>query len=564
MILLLILIAFAAVAVFVSRRFAPSKDYADLASYYHMTARESTNRQAAAGNELAIVLNDKILDNEDTAVFRAVRDGNEIYVGASLVQDLIDNRFYLDKNEELLVYTNAVSSIIVPYNSSTYTSDGNEFDAGYVIVKTIGEDVYLNMNFVADHSTATYQVFSQPDRICIQNETGSVNYVTTTAEVKMRTSDDKKSDIVTNVPKEARLKILSESEGWLEVIDDQGYTGYIQDSFISDPYSETITSDFQEPEYTHITMDEKINMVWHGIYYYDSNYYIADYTYEMTGVNVLAPTWFLFADGYGDILSYANYDYMEYAHSNGWKVWAVLEDMDGESCVEILPYTTRRQAAISQIIDECLNYGIDGINVDLETVTASLGNDFIQFIRELSIACRNNGLVLSVADYAPYAYNAYRHTEEQSKLADYVAIMAYDDYVGGAEAGPNASLPFLTEVMNLCVDTVDMDRLIVGLPFYSRAWYEYSDGSLGTDTLDMNSVNNLILNYGLTPEWNAEIGYDYVEYEENGANVRLWCENAASLKAKLELLQDYKPAGIASWRLGQETSDIWAVLSQYY
>ena len=564
MILLLILIMFAAVAVFISRRFAPSKEQADLLSYYNLTERESSNRQAAGTNELAIVIDDTILDNSDTAAFRAILDGNDVYVGISLVQDYIDGRFYLDNYEDLVVYTNAVDSIVLPIDSSVYRSGGNELDAGYVIAKTIGSDIYLNMNFVSDHSSVSYQVFQDPARVYIRNDSGDIETITAKENIKMRSSDDRKASIVTVVPKGSQLKVLSKSDGWLEVIDDQGFTGYVQDNFISDITSQTLSSDYQEPAYTHLTLDGSVNMVWHGIYYYESNQYISDYTYDMTGVNVLAPTWFLFADNYGDILSYANQYYIDYAHDNGWYVWAVLEDMDGESSVEILPYTSRRQTAISQMINECLTYGIDGINVDLETVTSSLGTDFIQFIRELSAACRNNGLILSVADYAPYAYNAYRHTQEQSKLADYVAIMAYDDYVGGSEAGPNASLPFLSEVMELCRNTVDMDRLIIGLPFYSRAWYEYGDGSLGSDTMDMNGVKNLIWNYDLTTEWNADLGYDYVEYESDGTTVKLWCENTASLQAKLELLQQYNIAGIACWRLGQETSDVWAVLSQYY
>ena len=353
-------------------------------------------------------------------------------------------------------------------------------------------------------------------------------------------------------------------DGWYEVIDENGYIGHVQSNFVSDVFTETVTSDFTEPEYTHITLNEPINMVWHGIYYYESNQYVGNYTYNMTGVNILAPTWFLFADIYGNILSYADYDYLEYAHGNGWQVWAVLEDMDGESCEEILPYTSRRQTAISQMIDTCLSYGIDGINVDLETVTSATGNDFIQFIRELSAACRKNNLIQSVDDYAPYSYNAFRHTDEQSAICDYVAIMAYDDYVGGNEAGPNAGLPFVQEVMQLCTTTVDMSRLIVGIPFYTRFWYENNDGTLSRDTIDMGDVADIVLQRGLVFEWQEDVGYEYGEYDTDSAKVRFWYENAKSLEAKMNLIKDYNVAGISSWRLGQETDDVWAVLEKYY
>jgi len=563
-ILLLILIVFAVAGVFISRRFAPSKAQADLLEYYNLTAKESSERPAAGSNELAIMINDQILDSSDSKTFRAVKSGNDVFVGAALLQDYLDSRFYIDRNEGLLIFTDASESYMSYIGTSTIITSAGESDAGYVTAQEIEGEIYVNMQFAAAHTGISYKVLSDPARLQIDSQEGTVRYCTADTNIRMRTQNNKKSAIVTQVPKNARLKVLSENDGWLQVVDDNGYKGYVQSNFTGDITTDTVSFGFTEPEYTHILMDQPINMVWHGIYYYESNQYVQDYTANVTGVNVLAPTWFLFSDTYGNILTYADWDYVNYAHDNGYYVWAVLEDMDGESCEEIIPYTSRRQTAISQMIDTCLYYEIDGINVDLESVTTSIGNDFIQFIRELSVACRKNGLVLSVDDYAPYAYNAFRHTDEQSKICDYVAIMAYDDYVGTNEAGPNAGLPFFGEVLQLCANTVDMNRLIVGLPLYTRIWYENNDGSLSKDTREMRDIEDIVWNHGLTFEWQEDVGYDYAEYEENGARVRIWYENAKSLEAKLKLLSDYDVAGISSWRLGQETDDVWAVLEQYY
>lgn len=584
-ILLLILIVFAAAGVFVSRRFAPSKTRADLQEYYHLTARESIGRAAAGNDELAIIIGNEILDQEEEekTLFRARKYDDGVYVPLSLIRDHIDQRFYLDRYEGLVIFTDAQGSTIANVGSSTYTYNDKEENAGYVIARDIDGDVYLNMEFVTAHSPATYQVLSDPARVFIQYQTGQIEYVDAKSDTRMRTSDSKKASIVADVKKGSKLQILEVEDDWAKVIDGVGYIGYVQNNLLSDSYEETVSSNYTEPEYTHITMDEPINMVWHGIYYYESNQYIADYTSNMTGVNILAPTWFLFSDMYGDILSYASQEYMDYAHENGWKVWAVLEDLDGESSVDILPYTSRRHAAISQMITECLNYGIDGINVDLELVTSAEGNDFIQFIRELSVECRKHQIVLSCSDYTPYSYNAYRHTDEQSKICDYVAVMAYDDYVGGSEAGPNAGLPFVEESLSVCSGVVDMSRLIVGIPFYSRIWYEHSDGTLGRDTFDMTTVAELSAEHELTYSWLEDVGYDYAEYEEtteaygeynelgeyveipeSTTKVRIWYENAKSLDAKLKLISQYNVAGIASWRLGQESSDVWAVLEKYY
>ena len=584
-ILLLILIVFAAAGVFVSRRFAPSKARADLQEYYHLTARESIDRAAAGNDELAIIIDNEILDQEEEekTIFRARKYDDGVYVPISLVRDHVDPRFYLDRYEGLVIFTDAEGSTIANVGSSTYTYNGVEENAGYVIARDIGGEVFLNMEFVAAHSTATYLVLTDPARVYIRNQRGQIEYANAKSDTRIRTSASKKASIVADVKKGAKLQVLDLEDDWTRVIDQEGYIGYVQNNLLGDSYEEAAASDHTEPEYTHITLDEPINMVWHGIYYYESNQYIADYTANMTGVNVLAPTWFLFSDMYGDILSYASQDYVDYAHENGWYVWAVLEDLDGESSVDILPYTSRRHAAISQMIGECLTYGIDGINLDLELVTASEGNDFIQFVRELSVECRKNQIVLSCSDYTPYNYNAYRHTDEQSKICDYVAVMAYDDYVGGSEAGPNAGLPFVEESLSVCAGVVDMSRLIVGIPFYTRLWFEYSDGTLGRDTCDMNTVEELTAEHELTYHWLEDVGYDYAEYEETTeaygeynelgeyvevpektTKTRIWYENAKSLDAKLKLISQYNVAGIASWRLGQETQDVWAVLEKYY
>ena len=590
-ILFLILIVFAAAGVFVSRRFAPSKARADLEDYYNLTAWESRDRAAAGSDELAIIIDNEILDQEETEAFRAMRFDDGVYVPIALVQEHIDPRFYVDRYEGLMIFTDAVSSLITNIGSSSYTYGGEESNAGYVIARNVGEEIFLNLDFVTEHSPATYQILSDPARVYIQNRFGEFEYCNAKSDIRMRVSASKKASIVADIPKDAKLQVLEADDGWLKVIDNRGYVGYVQDNSVQDIYTDTITSNYTEPEYTHILMDEPINMVWHGIYYYESNQYVADYTANMTGVNVLAPTWFLFSDMYGDILSYASQDYVDFAHENGCKVWAVLEDLDGESSVDILPYTSRRHAAISQMIGECLNYGIDGINVDLEKVTSSEGSDFIQFIRELSVECRNNNLFLSVSDYTPYNYNAYRHTDEQSRICDYVAVMAYDDYVGTNEAGPNAGLPFVEEVMEVCTGVVDMNRLIVGIPFYTRLWYEYQDGTLGQDTCDMNTVEELKEAHELKFTWMDDLGYDYAEYvesteneydeyeyeygyegedpentqkDEGGTRVRIWYENAKSLDSKLQVISQYNIAGIGSWRLGQETSDVWAVLEKYY
>ncbi|MCF0228331.1 MAG: SH3 domain-containing protein [Parasporobacterium sp.] len=566
-ILLIILIVFAAIGVFISRRFAPSKVYADLNAYYNMTAYGS-DREAADANELAIIIDNKILDIDDTPAFRAVRSEGGVYIAMTLVQTYVDNRFYFDELERKVIVTNAVESVIADVDSTVYTKGGVQEDAGYIIATSIDGLIYLNTDFVQKFSSAQFKVQTNPDRLYVRNEWGTVKCSSTTGEVRMRKSANKKSDIVAVIPSGTELQIINENEeGWYKAADENGNIGYVEDKFITAPAEVVRNSDFTEPEYTHITLDGSVNMTWHGIYYFESNMYIDEYTADMKGVNVLAPTWFLFGDMAGNLISYVSSDYINYAHEHGWQVWAVLEDLDGLSSADVIPYSSSRANAISQMIEQCTTYGIDGINVDLEKVTQDIGDDFIQFIRELSAACRNNGLILSVCDYAPYSYNSFRRMDEQSRIADYVCVMAYDDYVGTNTPGPNAGLPFVEEVLTLCQDTVvDMNRLIVGIPLYSRIWYvNKEDNSVSADTIEMGDIEDLNWQYNLDLKWQEDVGYRYAAFETyDNSTGMLWYEDAKSIEAKLKLIKPFGVAGVATWRLGQETSDVWEKISNYY
>ena len=557
-ILLVILVVLMVAAVFISKRYAPSKVQTDLREYYNLTADEDENRLEAEDGELAIVLEDEVLS------VRAFRLEEEIFVPFTLVKNNIDDRFYYDSNEDLIIVTTANDIIKNRVSESILTVNGSDRDAGYTVSRELDGKIYLNIRFVDEFSAAQYSVHEDPDRVYITYLEGNYEYGTALMHTYIRTMAKTKADYIQTVEKGDKLKILDDLGDWLEIIDESGCRGYIQAKAVTDIASEQVVSDYQEAEYTHIDAGDDINMVWDAIYYYDSNYEIYNRAAEMTGVDVLCPTWFTLADDQGNLNSYVCSEYITFARENGMQVWTTIEDIDGESCAGVIDYTSKRETLIANLIEQCLEAGIDGINVDFENISTDMGNDYIQFMRELSVACRDKGLILSVDTYAPYAYNSHFHFDELSKICDYVVVMAYDDYLGGDEAGPCAGLPFVQDVIETCAEQADLDRLIVGIPFYTRAWYEYSDGSLGRDVYNMYDLENIEWNYGLTPEWLEDVGYDFSSYESGGATVKIWMENYNSINAKLELIKSYDVAGIASWRLGQETSDIWALLESYY
>ena len=277
---------------------------------------------------------------------------------------------------------------------------------------------------------------------------------------------------------------------------------------------------------------------------------------------------------------------MNYAHQSNIEVWALVRDFDGgidsyEESYELLSRTSSRENLINQLIAEALKTNIDGINVDFEKISKECGEHYIQFIRELSLKCRQNGIVLSVDNYVPKGYNTQYHLEEQGNVADYVIIMGYDEhYSGSYESGPVASLNFVKEGIEATLKVVPKEKTINAVPFFTRLWKEVpkTEGELaeeaGTEAAEygvkvtsaaygMSEAEQVIANAGAQIVVDEATGQNYAQWESDGATYKIWLEDEAALEAKLKLMKENDLAGTAAWRLGFEKSSTWDLILRY-
>ena len=327
----------------------------------------------------------------------------------------------------------------------------------------------------------------------------------------------------------------------------------------------TPVTDYREPEYKRTALDGKVNMVWHNIAGVAGNDTFAGRIANTQSVNVVAPTWFVVLNDTGSVEVRATQAYVNAAHEMGMKVWAVLDNFTGPDGVQqkFLASDEARSAVISKVIDTALEMGIDGINVDIEGISEKYGKDFIEFVRELSISCRGAGLVLSVDNYVPYNFNNHYRLDEQGLFADYVVIMGYDEhYAGSQEAGSVASIGYVTYGIEEALSNVPAEKLINGIPFYSRIWKTAADG-VTSMAYGMNELQTFISNHNMTVEWNAATEQNYAEVSEDDATYQIWIEDAESIEKKLEVMQAHNIAGVAEWCLGMESADVWDVIADY-
>lgn len=557
----IILIALILIICGLVKRYSPSKEWVDLSSYYGLTTSGDASGEAqtqSGAADTAIIVDNEILNS------KAILSDGGIYIDVDTVQSDLNSRFYWDENEQLLIYTTPTDVIKVELDSTNYYISNTLTKSDKIILKEDSGTVYLSLDFIQQYTNLDYTVYEEPNRVVITKTWGDVTYATAKNGAKVRLLGGIKSDIVAELETDQVVTILEELDNWDKVATDDGKIGYVQKKQLSSTYTETTSRDFDEPEYTSIQKDFQINMVWHQVTNQSANDNLSTVLAQTKGVNVVSPTWFALSDNTGNISSLASSDYVTYAHENGIEVWALVSNFanDGIDTTAVLTDTANRERLESKLIAAAIEYKLDGINVDFESMSEDVGDSFIQFIRELSILCRKNGIVLSIDNYAPMAHTLFYNREEQGNVADYVILMGYDEHYDGSDAGSVASISWVEQGIQDTLESVPAEKLILGIPFYSRLWSEDAEGVSST-SVAMKDEAQLLSDNGATATWDDSLGQSYATFQKDDVTYELWVEDAQSIEEKLKLMKSYDLAGESAWKVGLESSDVWDVIQEY-
>ncbi len=533
-------------------KYSYSKERADLNAYYGITGSQ----------EAAIVLQDEIVEEK-----ARISDGI-CYLDIATIHKYLNDRFYVDGGEGLLLYTLPEDIVRNSIGSSVKeTAQGSE-ELGYTAAIWEGDTLYVALDYIKQYTNFSYQLFTDPYRIQLTTEWPSYEVASISKNTQVRVKGGIKSEILTDVQKGDQVSVLEQMETWSKVKTADSVIGYVENKRLTGIRSEQPipVTDYQEPEYTSLTRDHKINLGWHVVASAGGNDTFNSVTANAGNLNVISPTWFKLCDNEGGYTSFVSADYVQKAHDRGLEVWALIENIeykDSISMYEILSSTTIRQKLIDSLMNDLITYGIDGINVDFEQLSMDCGEHFVEFIRELSVACRKNGKVLSVDNYVPRDFNDYYDRKEQGIVADYVIVMGYDEhYAGSKEAGSVASIDYVEDGIAQTVKEVPAEKVINAIPFYTRIWETTGDG-ISSQAVDMVTAEQFISNHGITAEWDETTCQNYGEYTSGDSRYQVWLEDADSIKVKLNVMENYGIGGVAEWRLGFEKPEIWDVIGEY-
>ena len=524
------------------------------------------------------------------------------YIELSAVNEEFNDRFYYDTESDSYLYTKADCTDSAKLSDKTIVFDGADKAVEYLPYVQQGEDIYMALDYLKLYKDFDYRLYGgngEPYRIWLSTEetdTG-INMVSVKKSQAVRVAEDKKSEILKELNEGDRVVMIEKGEEWSRVATDDFIIGFIENKFLENTASgEEIEcpNSVLPLDITSTSMGEPVIMAWHNVVGTSGVDDIQSILAGAKGINVISPTWFTITDDNGHIDSIGSKAYVDACHAAGVKVWGLFDNLQHleVSSFEVFSKASKRASVISQLIGYAHEYGLDGINIDVESIPTESGLHFAQFIRELSMECRKEGLILSVDNYVPMGFNDHYNRAEQGVYADYVIIMGYDEhYAGGEWAGSVASIGYVRSGIENTVAEVPADKVINAVPLYTRLWIETpkteeeienektgfnEDGSEYTvDEEDIPpytlEIQTLKMADGIVTAkangsvaWDEETAQNYATWEKGGKTYEIWLEDRDSLEAKLKVMQENNLAGVAAWQVNYAEDYVWDLFASYY
>ena len=530
------------------KKYMPTKARADLNSYF-----------SVSGDNVELYLNHEKQVEDSVLTLGRMQDG-EVYLPYGFVVKQLNIRFYYDDDEKTLRY--ALPDSVEIYQPGEKGKDGK---LPYFVD---GKNIFLSLSLIQSHTALEVENFTDTEhkRVFLYNAFGKEKQATLTAKEAVRVQGGVKSPILTDMEKGDKVLVLEKMEKWSKVETKDGFIGYLRNSRLGDEVEIEKSSDFRAPVYSHKSMGEGVHptLAFHQITTREANNTLDTLLPNAAEANIVAPTWYVLSDNAGNFISYSDANYVAKAHAAGKKVFATLNNFDAGKvdAKALFSAAKHRSALIENLVKDLKEKQVDGINVDIELLPESAARDYLEFMRELSIACRTEELFLSVDCYVPYSYNAYYNIKELGEICDYVVIMCYDEHFAGSEeAGSVSSLSYVERGIDESAAKMDKNRVIIALPFYTRVWITDTNGKLRSEALSITKAKEWITEKNVPLEWKEDIGQYYGVIQDGNEKKEIWMEDEKSMEAKMSLLREKGIQGVAAWKLGQEPQGFWSILN---
>lgn len=512
-----------------------------------------TSKISTKYDKFNFLTEDKDIDKEDFSI----EDGM-IYLSLDYIKEYLDKDIQYDKSSGEVRINNDHANKVLKLNEYEAKFNSGTIDLRAPVIEKDGKIMLPIEAFIYD-----YDVRLRYDKdirlLLLDYRDKDYDLSKTTSETLLREGASKRSPIIKKLPQGEELYVYGDKGKYYKVRMTEGYAGYVLKKDLDENFEKVSFKSTSKN-----TSDGLINLTWDYTYAEHSEDKINQIK-DIKGLDVIIPTWFSIRNGNGDMIDRGNQNYIKKYNDLGIDVWAYLDNsFDPEITHEALSNEKTRKKIINKTLELCKKYGMKGINIDFEHTKIDDRDYITDFVREFRQAAGED-FIITVdvtpqisADVTKEPYDR----KALAEIADYMVVMAYDQHWGSSDkAGSVAQYKWVEGSINVLFRNIPNKKMILGVPLYTRIWKE-DGGKVTSKTISMDEVARIIASKGLKPVWDNESQQNYIEYQENGADYKIWIEDANSLEKKVSLVNKYNLAGVGSWRLGFETSNIWDVISK--
>jgi spore germination protein YaaH len=518
-----------------------------------------------------LVYFDEFKSNENNLVYEDVRIPlkepvrmieNSIYVAYDFAKDYISDTIFYDGDEKILTFTNAREMLRMYPDSDSALLNFEEITVEEPIKELEGQ-LYIPAKLIRERygvevTSSKNKALFTADNLALAKERAVLK-----RSSSLRTHPQKRSIVLEELKKGENVIIYKEESDFIRVRSETGIVGFIPKGDIKD-VQQIKAESLEEKQALPIPvpLNEKVNLVWDQM----GSKTVGDWTSSkyanIEQANVISPTWFEFEDESGKLIDRGTKQYVVEAKQRNLQVWPLISHNFTTPALtkQILTSTAKRQYMIDQMIQKAEEYGYDGINVDIENIQPDISEVWVQFMRELYPQLKEAGLVVSVDVYMPSNWSGHYERKKIAQVCDYFIVMAYDQHWSGSEtAGSVSELPWVEDGIQKNLEEVPKEKLVLGIPFYTRIWEEREEGLKAT-AYGMKPAQDMINRWEATPVLDENSGQNYVEVERNSTVYKVWIEDSMSIQKRIDLISQYDLAGYGAWKLGLETPNIWQEL----
>ncbi|MDZ5472733.1 glycosyl hydrolase family 18 protein [Bacillus sp. 31A1R] len=502
-------------------------------------------------------------EGENPILLNGEQQGNamikedSVYVPFTFMKTFIDDSLAFDEKSNSVIITTKDKVVQMPSDSLTFYVNEKSVQLNLSPIQNENGELFVAIDPILSYYPIEYTILKDSNAVWIKTNGQELQHGTVTEEkvheekLRLRTDSNLKASYTAQLQNKEKVFIENEKEDYYFVRKEDGTAGYVNKEFVTKGEVEEIVVEHEQKEVALPKLDGPIQLTWEAVYTKNPD---TSSIPKMDGVNVVSPTWFELSDKKGGIKNLGSLDYVNWAHKQGYQVWALFSNaFDPELTHHAFKDFKTRQKMIRQLLHYSQMYKLDGINIDIENVNVEDGSLITQFVREATPYFHEAGLIVSmdvtfISDSGNWS--AFYEREKLAKVVDYMAVMAYDEHWGSSPvAGSVASLPWVENNLKRMLEVVPNEKLILGVPLYTRLWEVKDSGEISSKAVSMNFIKQWITENKVDVVYDETSGQNYGEHyvKKEKTTYKVWLEDELSLKKRADLAKEYELAGVASW-----------------